>query len=281
MEGSSGVKKGAWSKEEDDLLRACVQQYGEGKWHLVPKRAGNNNVHKSCKLRWMNYLKPDLKKFADDEVELMIRLHNLLGNRWSLIAGRLPGRTSNDVKDYWNTHIQKKLSSQDENINVRPKEIVAESHVAIKPQPRKISTKMTFLMYTEDHRGWDLWEMQPQLQSYLIIETPKTVLMECVVNCYWDKEELFKPNISNMVHGPRRSGSKTWTIQIWPSVRVPPSMTYTQTVESIKQDLRSRKKHNTVEYVNLTEDLGSGEIEFFNSVAVQIITVLVPLSRWP
>lgn len=40
-EGSLCVRKGAWSKEEDDLLRACVQQYGEGKWHLVPTRAGN------------------------------------------------------------------------------------------------------------------------------------------------------------------------------------------------------------------------------------------------
>lgn len=42
MEISSGVRKGMWSKEEDDLLRTCIQRYGEGKWHLVPQRAGNN-----------------------------------------------------------------------------------------------------------------------------------------------------------------------------------------------------------------------------------------------
>ncbi|CAL0299036.1 unnamed protein product [Lupinus luteus] len=120
MEGSSGVRKGAWSKEEDDLLRACVQQYGEGKWHLVPQRAGLNRCRKSCRLRW------------------------------SLIAGRLPGRTSNDVKNYWNTYIRKKLSSQNEDINARHMELVMESDVVIKPQPRKISTKMPFLMYCED-----------------------------------------------------------------------------------------------------------------------------------
>ncbi|CAL0299035.1 unnamed protein product [Lupinus luteus] len=155
MEGSSGVKKGAWSKEEDDLLRACVQQYGEGKWHLVPQRAGLNRCRKSCRLRWLNYLKPDIKRgeFTEEEVDLMIRLHKLLGNRWSLIAGRLPGRTANDVKNYWNTHIQKKLSSQNEDISVRPKEIVMESHVVIKPQPQRISTKMPFLMYSGDRSG--------------------------------------------------------------------------------------------------------------------------------
>ncbi|CAI9110578.1 OLC1v1010631C2 [Oldenlandia corymbosa var. corymbosa] len=72
--------------------------------------AGLNRCRKSCRLRWLNYLKPDIKRgdFSSEEVDLMIRLHKLLGNRWSLIAGRLPGRTANDVKNYWNTHMLKK-----------------------------------------------------------------------------------------------------------------------------------------------------------------------------
>lgn len=32
--------------------------------------------------------------------------------RWSLIAGRIPGRTDNEIKNYWNTHLSKKLISQ-------------------------------------------------------------------------------------------------------------------------------------------------------------------------
>ncbi|OIV90241.1 hypothetical protein TanjilG_01437 [Lupinus angustifolius] len=141
MKGSLGVRKGAWSKEEDDLLTACVQQYGEGKWHLVPKQAGLNRCRKSCRLRWLNYLKPNINRgeFTQDEVDLMLRLHKLLGNRWSLIAGRLPGRTPNDLKNYWNTYIRKKLSSHKEDVNTSPKETVMEPHVVIKPQPRTIS----------------------------------------------------------------------------------------------------------------------------------------------
>ena len=40
MEGSFGVRKGAWTEEEDILLKQCIQKSGEGKWHLVPVSAG-------------------------------------------------------------------------------------------------------------------------------------------------------------------------------------------------------------------------------------------------
>ncbi|EYU44570.1 hypothetical protein MIMGU_mgv1a023318mg, partial [Erythranthe guttata] len=81
--GVVGVRKGAWTKEEDQLLRKCVQTYGEGKWHLVPLRTGLNRCRKSCRLRWLNYLRPNLKRgiFNQDEIDLIVRLHRLLGNR--------------------------------------------------------------------------------------------------------------------------------------------------------------------------------------------------------
>ncbi|KAL8044729.1 hypothetical protein ABFX02_08G064800 [Erythranthe guttata] len=108
-----GVRKGAWTKEEDQMLKKCVQTYGEGKWHLVPLRTGLNRCRKSCRLRWLNYLRPNLKRgiFNQDEIDLIVRLHRLLGNRWSWIAGRVPGRTANDIKNFWNTHFEKKSTS--------------------------------------------------------------------------------------------------------------------------------------------------------------------------
>ncbi|GLT56109.1 hypothetical protein SLA2020_291800 [Shorea laevis] len=109
-----GLHRGPWTPREDTLLIKYVQTHGEGHWRSLPKKAGLLRCGKSCRLRWMNYLRPDIKRgnITPDEDDLIIRLHSLLGNRWSLIAGRLPGRTDNEIKNYWNTHLSKKLISQ-------------------------------------------------------------------------------------------------------------------------------------------------------------------------
>ncbi|KAM5552958.1 hypothetical protein ABKV19_025278 [Rosa sericea] len=39
-------------------------------------------------------------------------MHKLVGNRWSLIAGRIPGRTDNEIKNYWNSTLRKKLAEE-------------------------------------------------------------------------------------------------------------------------------------------------------------------------
>ncbi|PSR88174.1 Transcription repressor like [Actinidia chinensis var. chinensis] len=105
------LNKGAWSKQEDQKLIDYIRTHGKGYWRTLPQAAGLLRCGKSCRLRWINYLRPDLKRgnFAEDEEDLIIRLHALLGNRWSLIAGRLPGRTDNEVKNYWNSHLRRKL----------------------------------------------------------------------------------------------------------------------------------------------------------------------------
>ncbi|XP_060216852.1 myb-related protein 330-like [Lycium barbarum] len=108
------TNKGAWTKEEDQRLINYIRAHGEGCWRSLPKAAGLQRCGKSCRLRWINYLRPDLKRgnFTEDEDELIIKLHSLLGNKWSVIAGRLPGRTDNEIKNYWNTHIKRKLISR-------------------------------------------------------------------------------------------------------------------------------------------------------------------------
>ncbi|ERN15668.1 hypothetical protein AMTR_s00048p00210040 [Amborella trichopoda] len=77
------INRGAWTADEDERLREYLKVHGEKKWRSLPARAGLNRCGKSCRLRWLNYLRPDIKRgnFSEDEDDLIIRLHNLLGNR--------------------------------------------------------------------------------------------------------------------------------------------------------------------------------------------------------
>ncbi|KAJ1701419.1 hypothetical protein LUZ63_001198 [Rhynchospora breviuscula] len=106
-----GLKKGPWTAEEDRKLINFILNNGQCCWRAVPKLAGLLRCGKSCRLRWTNYLRPDLKRglLSEYEQKMVIDLHAQLGNRWSKIASHLPGRTDNEIKNHWNTHIKKKL----------------------------------------------------------------------------------------------------------------------------------------------------------------------------
>ncbi|OIV99079.1 hypothetical protein TanjilG_32338 [Lupinus angustifolius] len=108
---ASGVilKKGPWTSVEDAILVDYVTRHGEGNWNAVQKHSGLSRCGKSCRLRWANHLRPNLKKgaFTAEEEQLVTELHAKMGNKWARMAVHLPGRTDNEIKNYWNTRIKR------------------------------------------------------------------------------------------------------------------------------------------------------------------------------
>ncbi|CAL0332301.1 unnamed protein product [Lupinus luteus] len=108
----ANVKKGPWSPEEDLKLKDYIENYGTGgNWITLPQKADLKRCGKSCRLRWLNYLRPNIKhgEFSDEEDRIICTLYANIGSRWSIIASQLQGRTDNDIKNHWNTKLKKKF----------------------------------------------------------------------------------------------------------------------------------------------------------------------------
>ncbi|KAL7226973.1 hypothetical protein ACSBR1_021942 [Camellia fascicularis] len=122
------IRKGPWTEEEDSKLINYITIYGEGTWNSVAQCAGLNRTGKSCRLRWLNYLRPDVRRgnLTLQEQFLILHLHLRWGNRWSKIAQQLSGRTDNEIKNYWRTRIQKQAKQL--NCDVNSNELVDQIH---------------------------------------------------------------------------------------------------------------------------------------------------------
>ncbi|KFK34239.1 hypothetical protein AALP_AA5G119300 [Arabis alpina] len=202
----ANVKKGPWSPEEDGKLKSYIETSGTGgNWIALPHKIGLKRCGKSCRLRWLNYLRPNIKHggFSEEEENIICNLYLTIGSRWSIIAAQLPGRTDNDIKNYWNTRLKKKL------INKQRKELQEacmeqqEMMVMMKRmQQQQIQT--TFMMRQDQPMfTWPLQELPHHDQVPTLVMNKN--------NLFSDQEDVKPSIIKNMVkiedHEPERTNA--------------------------------------------------------------------------
>ena len=110
------LKKGHWTKKEDDILIKWVKDNGPIKWtdcsKLIPGRTG-----KQCREHYLYFITKDNKKDWSDEEDFKIfYLIKKYGTKWVKISKFFLDRNENQIKNRFYC-ISKKLICEKENIN--------------------------------------------------------------------------------------------------------------------------------------------------------------------
>lgn len=164
--------KSHWTEEEDDALTRVIRRLGVGNWSVVASYVPGR-IGKQCRERWVNHLKPGLRvgDWTEEEDAKLLEIHEELGNAWSLIASRLPGRTENTVKNRfhvlektWSGRYVRRMRQQQRVVASEEEEelsIIDESAHAPPPPTLTADLDETMLPMTDDsigHFSWDFIE---------------------------------------------------------------------------------------------------------------------------
>ncbi|XP_073157444.1 transcription factor MYB36 [Henckelia pumila] len=163
----ANVKKGPWSPEEDATLKAYIDKNGTGgNWIALPQKIGIKRCGKSCRLRWLNYLRPNIKHggFTEEEDNIICSLYISIGSRWSIIAAQLPGRTDNDIKNYWNTRLKKKLLGRRKNSSANQRLSISDQDPS-KDHTNSIGEESNYSMENLSNSALERLQLHIQLQS--------------------------------------------------------------------------------------------------------------------
>ncbi|KAK9049364.1 hypothetical protein SSX86_031667 [Deinandra increscens subsp. villosa] len=185
-------KKGLWSPDEDQKLTHYVMNHGHACWSSVPVNAGLQRNGKSCRLRWINYLRPGLKRgpFSSQEEETILTLHALLGNKWSQISQHLLGRTDNEIKNYWNSHLKKKVMKSN-HLQVDHKLDCPHSNMASKESASSC-------LNTSNTSSADMVHSVPPLSQ---ISNLPTLLFADWINLHEFQQDFGMPSDQPLSHG--------------------------------------------------------------------------------
>ncbi|KAI9100343.1 hypothetical protein K1719_024561 [Acacia pycnantha] len=219
-----GLKKGPWTADEDKKLINFILTNGQCCWRTVPKLAGLLRCGKSCRLRWTNYLRPDLKRglLSEYEEKMVIDLHAQLGNRWSKIASHLPGRTDNEIKNHWNTHIKKKLKkmgidpvthkplSDQQQTQNNPSSKINQVQIQQQNQQQPVTTSLKLDQKGEPEKVETSYESSSTLTESKEDNKVETPTFDDIMNSFCtDEVPLIEPDEILMPSGPTPSSSSS------------------------------------------------------------------------